>query len=120
MNRYAFALLLCGAGFISAPVHAAEKDTSSGNYWLVQCQNSDPGRIVACINYIQGLRDGMEAQRILTKTSPIFCIPDGVTPGQLKDLFAKYLKDNPKNRHMSGDVILIHTLKQSYPCKGPG
>lgn len=111
------ALLLCAAGLTATSAFAAEKDTSSGNYWLAQCQNSDPNRSVACIDYIKGLRDGVQAQRILTKTNPVFCIPEAVTPGQLKDLFAKYLKDNPKNRHMPGDAILVYTLKQSYPCK---
>ncbi|MBX5063186.1 Rap1a/Tai family immunity protein [Rhizobium lentis] len=45
-----------------------------------------------------------------------FCIPKGATSGQIKDVFCKYLNDNPADRAKDSDVILGDALDAAFPC----
>lgn len=47
-----------------------------------------------------------------------FCIPDGVTLGQVKDVFCRYLVDNPKHRHWVGAAIANNAISTTWPCDG--
>lgn len=67
--------------------------------------------------YVRGVWDGVTLHEELAKTAPYFCVPSGVTVGQVKDVFVKFLAENPKSRHLSGDVLVMAALIQAYPCK---
>jgi Ssp1 endopeptidase immunity protein Rap1a len=47
-----------------------------------------------CFGYIQGIFDALHAGNL-------FCTPDLVTPGQLKDVVQLYLNDHPEARSRS-------------------
>ncbi len=48
----------------------------------------------------------------------LFCLPNGVTAGQIADSVGKYLTDNPQRRHFSGARLVAEALAEHYPCKG--
>lgn len=49
----------------------------------------------------------------------LFCLPSGVTVGQLADLVGRYLADHPERRHASGAWLITEALSEHYPCKKP-
>jgi len=47
----------------------------------------------------------------------MFCLPKGVTQGQIQDTVKKYLNDNPQKRHMAAFGVIAQSLSENYPCK---
>jgi hypothetical protein len=45
-----------------------------------------------------------------------YCIPKGVVLGQITEVFCNYLRSNPANRHLGGDVLLNKSLAMAWPC----
>lgn len=45
------------------------------------------------------------------------CIPKGATVGQTRDIFCKFLQDNPAQRQKNAAELLGMALKAAWPCK---
>lgn len=69
-------------------------------------------RQIAPMGYIMGVADAY--------VDIIFCPPEGITVGQLYDMFKVYLEANPASRHLAGDLLLHRMLKATWPCKKNG
>lgn len=110
----AFFIGLLGA----TPAHGEE--LFSGNYLLPRCQSKDATDTMICMSYLRGARDGMEFQQLMTQSQAFFCVPDGVTLGQTKDIFVKYLLDNPTDRHLPGSTLFALVMVKTFPCKSGG
>jgi len=46
-----------------------------------------------------------------------YCIPQGATIGQAADVFCKYLKDNPADRHKNAADLVTTALNDAWGCK---
>jgi Rap1a immunity proteins len=46
-----------------------------------------------------------------------YCIPTGVTTGQVADVICKYLKDNPADRHKSAADLVTTALNDVRACR---
>jgi hypothetical protein len=66
-----------------------------------------------CFGYSLAIVDAVAG---LNDPNAKFCIPNGVTAGQLKDLFVKTLEDTPEWRHMPAPYTFIEKLVALYPC----
>ncbi len=44
------------------------------------------------------------------------CVPDDVTVGQKMDLFIKYMRDNPQERHDEAFIIFSRSMIEAFPC----
>ncbi|SEI78149.1 Rap1a/Tai family immunity protein [Achromobacter sp. NFACC18-2] len=115
VKRFFLAASIAGA-LATFPAHAV--DMFSGNYLLPLCQSKVPTENVTCMSYIRGVRDGMDLQQLMTQSQLFYCVPQGVTLGQSKDIFVKYLVDNPNDRHMPGSTLLAVAYIKAFPCKG--
>lgn len=49
--------------------------------------------------------------------SPFFCLPDNVTRGQVTDVTARYLRENPDERHQGAAVMVAMAMVEAYPCE---
>jgi hypothetical protein len=65
------------------------------------------------IGFIAGTVDANSAAWDISGTA---CIPHGVSLIQLKEIFKKYLKENPQQWHAPGVVLLGYALGKSFPC----
>ncbi len=81
----------------------------SGNQLKEHCNknNDSPVGVAVCLGYVQGIADAND---------PLFCFPRGVVVGQLSAIVKKYLNDNPAQLHLSGDMLVTHAFRQSFPC----
>lgn len=69
-----------------------------------------------CEMYVYGALDGMNIMAALHPESVPFCIPPGVSQGQLVLVVRKYLGENPAQLHITGSLLVMAAFKQAFPC----
>lgn len=82
-----------------------------GNELYEYCQSNELG----CVLYIQGVVDGQLAAVTATSRDVAYCIPQGSTAGQMKDIVVKFLADHPERRHLMGGVLVANALSNAWP-----
>jgi hypothetical protein len=67
------------------------------------------------LNFIGAVFDGhqIDAPKDLAVRSGS-CIPDGVTLGQLRNVFVKYVQDNPQIEHESAWLVFAKAVKEAF------
>ena len=60
------------------------------------------------LGYVAGVSD--------TGQGVTLCSPANVTVGQIRDMVKQHLTSYPGDRHIQADHIVIHVLKESWPC----
>jgi hypothetical protein len=99
----------------------------SGNDLFSNCEGIDDRSApahkgIACMMFIAGVSDGwhgaiaVHAKSQLRRGSVNFCMPDEVTGGQAASVVAKYLRDNPAERHKLAAIIVVTALSKAFPC----
>lgn len=93
------ALLSCNA-------HAEFLD---GNKLYERLTSSKLTDYASALGYIMGVADTMH--------DITHCAPANATSGQMGDMVKLFLEQQPSARTKSGDVIVNHVLKSTWPCK---
>lgn len=85
----------------------------SGNDIYPMCQTS-PGFVMG---YVTGAIDYAHVASSATGNSSIrVCLPRAVDNFQARDVFCKYLADNPATRHFNSSALLFNAMRETYPC----
>ena len=117
---------------ISALPVSAEPLT--GNQLLTICGDdtdlSIPGAAY-CMGFIEGtiggiewgtsfplFADGGDDKTVYAKRDAIlgFCLPDGATVAQYRDISVKFLRDRPEQRHKSAIGLIHMAMREAFPC----
>lgn len=94
---------------VTTAVGPASAAFMTGNNLDDLCRNGNRSIVMG---YAVGITDFLEG------TAPeAICIPEGVPAKQVVDILCKYVDENPKDRHLSGDYMVILSLSESFPCK---
>jgi hypothetical protein len=83
--------------------------SATGNALHEWCSNGNP----MAIAFVTGAKD-MAA--LVAPEPGYFCIPKGVTNGQIKDVVCKWLEDSPAERHKPAAYLTITALGQTWAC----
>jgi hypothetical protein len=71
-----------------------------------------------CLSYVMGVHEAIGW--IVTADGELawvtYCVPPGVTNNRLRDVVAKYLRDNPSKRHAAAVFLVFSALRNSFPC----
>jgi len=88
-----------------------------GNRLLTACQSliRKPDKHTAvdvfnsglCVGFITGVADAL---------SHDLCLPRNVSIEQLEDIVVRYLRYNPKTRHLSASSLVFAVLTEKFPC----
>lgn len=100
------------AVLISSP-SAATAGFFSGNEMLTDC-SVRPSFVTG---YVTGVVDGRGLSGSKAINADNVCIPYEVEAGQLRDIFCKFLVENPAVRHYSASSLLTLALKNPYECQ---
>jgi hypothetical protein len=111
MTKLAVAILLA----LTMP--ASAEDLNSANYYLPGCkgwldrEKKVPGPVEAlkeglCAGFIEGLT-----------YIGTFCVPSGVTSGQVVAVVVKYIEARPERMHEQFGKLAIEALRAAWPCK---
>jgi len=110
MNKLLFVTIFLGIFNLHKPSFG---QFFSGNTLLERC-NAD---FNYCQGYVVGLADAIED---LTNWGQIkncqIKLTAGITGKQLADIFIKYLREHPEERHYTAGSIIISRLKEVFPC----
>ena len=102
--------LLVFASLSSSPVRADEiQNVSTGNGLLANCADSD--------HYIQGFCDGyIIGVTRLGDGRGAFCVPPGVSQGQIFEVVKNGLRRHPEERQQESTVLMVKYLGRAFPC----
>ena len=70
--------------------------------------------------YQKGFAVGMVVGVASAWDGDVFCIPKGVTPGQMSDVVRQFLIEKPQDRHEVAEVIIAAALMRAYRCEKKG
>jgi hypothetical protein len=96
------ALFLCTNSF------AYSYEPKTGNDYYGFLKSPQLVDSLMAMEYMQGVID--------TKRST-YCIPSGVTPGQLKEVVTKHIEQQPEKRHLAAPLIIEAAIKKAFPCR---
>jgi Rap1a immunity proteins len=82
-----------------------------GNDLFDLCQKNE----FACIVFIQGVADGQMSAVWGTNRDVAYCIPQGSTGKQVKDVVVAYLAAHPESRHFLASTLVAAALAQAWP-----
>ncbi len=91
---------------LSSAVNAGWK---TGNTLKAQCDSTSVSEAMFCMGYIVGAVEVMESLKYV-------CTPAGVTQGQLRDIFVKFVNSNPEKAHKDADLLILDSMTASFPC----
>ena len=82
-----------------------------GNKLLDDCEGGN----VACSGYIAGISDAHGTFVGWGDMGPKFCVPKGVTVGQLMKVAVKHLNDFPEALHYNASGLVSQALFGAFP-----
>jgi hypothetical protein len=85
----------------------------SGNDLLSYCEEKDSGREWKCLGYIIAIFDVILKNEINGFRA---CPPDNITQGQAQDVAVLWIKNHPKNRHLSASSLVAAAFDDAFPC----
>lgn len=69
-----------------------------------------------CGSFITGTEAGYGLSVYWNKLTPDYCLPDGVTQGQVAKVVVKYMDDHPEKLHLRAEILVINSLIAAFPC----
>lgn len=128
MKKLLFVLM---AAFVQPQLAGAELLTGNDLYGLCSSRHV-PTSQSACNFYTFGVLDGITLgtysaerrngdQDELIKLSDVdrlsgFCIPNEIARAQATDIFARYLEENPHERHHTAERLVLNAMREAFPC----
>lgn len=85
---------------------------------LAMCDSSriTPNQWV-CMAWINGAVQSAGVSFSVNVEAPNFCTPEyGGSVGQYRDVFVKYLKENPSKRHLPAIFLFYQSMAAAFPC----
>jgi hypothetical protein len=118
------AILLALAETISLAGPASAQDTKSANYWLMKCRGPQHTlEFGECLAFIQGWDSGMKFEQDLANVGKMtmaplpYCVPTGVTYGQVANIINNYAWRNPAQTHIEFGLFIALALRDAFPCQ---
>lgn len=92
----------------------------SGNSLLEICRNLNNGYPSGeCRAYISGAIDASTLDALAQKRTMSYCLQEGMSTRQLRDIIVLYMEGNPGIRHHGGALMIHNALVEAFPCKNP-
>ncbi len=70
-----------------------------------------------CLGYTLGVHDSQSSLVALGISKPLYCMPTGVTAGQLRLVVKKWLQENPKDLHSAAGALVFAAFIEAFPCE---
>lgn len=101
------------AGLAMAAPANAQLGDFTGNDILRTCRATEAGKAIACLQYLNGVVNGIELAS--PDGEEPFIIPRGVDTTQIRDVVLRYLDTNPDKRHWASAVLIWNALLKAFP-----
>lgn len=116
MKRLAvFALLALIAPEPSAAIQTRQSLAGGASYYS-QCVAGSKD-YSACIGYFMGIADAPVMNMGKSPDDAVYCLPLGASYEQHREVFHRYLRDNPQLRDISTHHLFLLAMNSAHPCK---
>ena len=99
----------------------APADFINGNQLQLYCTSKNPNDEAVCFVYIAGAVDAFTTIDLVGKktngTKRQFCLPDGVSPDQLKATTMQWLARPEANLDLAATLLVWGAIKDAYGCR---
>jgi hypothetical protein len=115
MRRFVLLLIL----LLMVPSAKAQNTDLAGNWLYSVCASGDQQGQLICKMWISGFQAGMFSSQELAranKLKPASCIPNSVTGDQARLIIEKFMRDNPRYKQLSAEMIAAYALEIAFPC----
>jgi hypothetical protein len=116
----AFVLLVTA---LAMPARAADR-VDTGNDYMRKCGTISPTHDVSsaamgiyCVSYALGVADGLTLAHMVSPQMIRVCIPDAVTPDQVRLVAISYMRKHPENLHDSLAFLMADAFTDAWPCR---
>ena len=100
------------------PVAAQQSPLASAYTLLEACSQPNGTDLkAACLGYFVGFDDADADISELGHGRRIYCLPRGVSIGEMILVFEKYAKDHPEELHYQPRQMLALAMVGAFPCK---
>lgn len=99
-----------------ASVGQSNKDNIDGNTILYACSSNDTKNGSFCYVYMTAVSDTLAFMRDMAPDRFPICAQGGITSKQLADVLVKYIRDNPKDRHLNAATVAALAWRDAWPC----
>jgi hypothetical protein len=102
-------------------VASARADFINGNQLQLYCTSKNPSDEAICFVYIAGAVDAFTTIDLTGEkangTKRQFCLPDGLSPDQLKATTMEWLARPEANLDLAATLLIWGAIKDAYGCK---
>lgn len=116
MIRLFAAILFAATAPNQGAAFQVRESLAGGNSYYNQCV-AGPKDYSACIGYFMGIADAPVMNMGKVPEEAIYCLPAGASYEQHRDVFHKFLRDNPTIRHISTHHLFLMAMNATFPCK---
>ena len=134
-RQFGTTVLILLAMSLASNAAEGELGVVDGNMLFSVCENPSNVTQSFCSGYVIGLVEGTKfgafmshgttnenhgdeaAWNAYVEVALGFCIPENVEYVQLRDVFVKYLKENPEIRHLSARSLFVSSMSSTFVCE---
>ena len=87
----------------------------SGAKLLTLCKDTNAVNQSACEGYILGIQDAINSGHLSNFFN--LCIPNGITPKDLRFQLINFIEMNPQTINFGGDSVVAKSLELNFKCK---
>lgn len=91
-------------------------DIRIAQFWKSACNSEHETLSTMCSAYAQGVGEGIQTQSEYLNTPEPYCMPSEVTVVQRRDVFTKYLNDNPQVLYVWASIAFMEAMINAFPC----
>lgn len=106
-------VLLAGLYASSLPAMANFLD---GNELRERCAADSPDAVNTCMGYIAGVADAEDAGPSWRMQESLFCVPRGVSGGQLRRAVLDHLSAHPEEEDLNAAIVVGNAFLERFPC----
>ena len=101
--------------FINVSFAGSNVQFLNGAKLLSICEDTNTANQAACEGYILGIQDAINSGHL----SKFFnlCIPNGVTPKDLRLQIINFIRINPQTINFGGKSVVAKSLELNFKCK---
>lgn len=114
-----FVLSISFLFLLSVAVPSAHAEYFSGILLNKYCSSESSYEKGLCLGYIVGVVDSFNTTSTIKGENQIFCIPPGVTSGQLVLVMKKSMQEHPETLHLPASAHTLSALTAAFPCNQP-
>ncbi len=96
--------------------YQARESLAGGNSYFSQCVSGAKKDESVCLGYFMGISDAPVMNSEKSRDEAVYCLPLGRTYEQNREVFHKYLRDNPQVRNLSTHLQFMLAMNASFPC----